>query len=158
MSDSEIAVRLSIPTSRVKKLASYYLIPEEFKKSMMLKVTHGGEKKAGKIPISIADNIMKIRKTIGMKKEESAMLFEHAKQDGFSNEKLSMVAGLVKQGHTVKKAIELQDEYIIVRVSVPIHKAQMNRLLKKHKTQSKQDILVKILDGRIRERIITNKI
>jgi ParB/RepB/Spo0J family partition protein len=155
MTDSEIAVRLSIPLTRVKKLASCFIIPQEYKQHISKQITHGCEKKAGKVPMSTADSIMKLRHSIGLSKDNMNTLFEHAKQEGFGNENIRMVAGLVKQGVTVKKAIAVQDEYDMVRVNIPVEKSQMERLMKKHKTQSKQEICIKILTGRIRERLIT---
>ena len=154
MTDGEIAVRLSIPMSRVKKMASCFMIPEEYKQHIGKTITHGCGTKHGKVPMSTADAIIKVRRDIGMNKQELGMLFEHAKNDHFGNENVRMVAGLVKQGNSVKKAVEIQNNYVMVRVNIPIDKEQMNRLLKKHKTDSKADIIIKVLTGKIRERII----
>jgi len=155
LTDSEIGVRLSIPTSRVKKLADAFLIPEEYKKHISKTIQHGCPKKGGKVPLTTADSLMKMRKEFGMSKQNMNLLFEHAKTEGFGNENIRMVSALVKDGHSVKKAIQMQDDILMIRVNIPADKEQMKRLLKKHHTASKAEIIIKMLRGQIRERLIT---
>jgi len=153
MTDSEIAARLSIPTSRVKALANAFSIPEEYKKYIKSSVSQGGLAKKGKVPLTTADAIIKMKKEFGLKREYTETLFKYAKEEGFGNENLRIVASLIKQGYTVEQAIKKQKETIMVRVNLAVNKAQIEKLMEKHNLVSKTNVITAICRGAIPERL-----
>jgi len=154
MTNSEIASRFGLPSTRVKRVIDIFLhIPEEYRDKVKYGVVG---MKRGNIPAQAADSIISMRRRYSLKKEDIKTLLDTARQDKFTVGHLEVVASLLSRGYNVEEAIKIAKEYIITSVKVPVLKKEIAEKKKKHK-MSFAYVISGILSGDIQDKLTIPK-
>ncbi len=150
MTPNEIASRLSVPTNRIKTALNVY---SKVPKHLMDKVAFSapGLSKKGNIPACTANYLVNMENRISLKKKERELLYEEARKDEMSTDKLRIVFTLVKDGMSVKRAIKECSKFKIVRVDTSVLKSEVIALTKKHKMHLRK-LITGIMYGDVRSR------
>ncbi|MFW9927944.1 MAG: ParB/RepB/Spo0J family partition protein [Candidatus Thorarchaeota archaeon] len=128
MSNSEIAARLSIPLTRVKNAnETFKRLPAKFRYKIAL-VQHG-ESKKGRIPISLANHVAKMRSLTSQKQRE-VVLDWIAANDNITTEKLAKLNALLTSGVTFKAAIKKIERLKGLSLKLIVNKEKFDELTK----------------------------
>jgi len=151
LTESEIASRLSISVTTVKNILELYRVPKNLR-NRIVNMPAGKTYKKGKVPQTVANYIMRVDKEFRLGAVNLELLFNYAASDESSLDRIRIIASLLKNKISLKDAIQKVNEISVVRVNVPVNKEDMNNLQKKYKL-SKNDIVINILSGKIKETI-----
>lgn len=131
LSETEIAARLGISTSRIKTAVEVFSqIPNEFH-GRIINSPKGPQKK-GKIGASLAQNILSIRRRNSLNTRETTVLLNYATMDDTTQDHLKMVGPLVRQGFDVQEAVQMADTYKVVTLRILMDRTVIRTLEKAH--------------------------
>ncbi len=128
MSPSEIAVRLSIPKSRViMALGEMTRIPKKWHKK--IRVMNDSSNKQGKIPLSTASIVGRLR---GLSDKQKDKLLEHISKNEEGTLKVGLIGSLMKSGKTLKKSLKIADDWKFVDTKLFINKKKYEEVVKEY--------------------------
>lgn len=130
MNLSEIASRLSVPSSTLKRAIDIYnYLPVKFRES----ITHnpGGKVKYGNVAASAAHMILGIQRTFKLNDAKTEQLFDIVRQDHLSISDLQVLGALMAEGYTPQEAKEMCHDYKPYRLSVIVKKSDVDNAAKK---------------------------
>ncbi len=148
LTDKEIAARLGIPYQRVnnsKDIASR--IPERLRDRIIF-CEAGGKNVEGAISSQLAKEALKIAKEEGLTKEKIGELIEIAHQKNLYAREMRAIAGMVRQGMSVKEAVSKIIKYTIVRVDVVLENNELEEK-KERLGMNMQEVLKAIIYGKV---------
>jgi len=152
LSIGEIAIRLGVSIKRIEVAVNTYKnIPVKHRKDIVF-MRPGTKHKMGKIPASIYNNLMSTKQELSLNTNIVDKLIDTVKQKDLTGGHVKIVASLLREGATVKQAVDNLDDYNIRRVSFPINKKEELRLFKKHNLEGSGQVsrlFYKILSGEI---------
>ncbi len=126
LNHEEIAIRLSIPKSRIlTALNEAQRLPEEW--IPKVKVTTNPHNKGGNIPYSTASAVAGLR---GLDKEEKGKLLEHIKKENLGATDARLIASLVRSGKTLTEAKKAQKDFKSVSMKFYVNKEKYEKIIK----------------------------
>jgi len=150
MTGSEIGARFGLSKSYVLRAINVFqTLPEEM--AVRVERFRTGESKKGKIPISIADQIIKKAKRKGFGKEKIQALIRSSNKDWFTLEHINTVFFFLGQDHSIEESFKLAKKTEFVSVKVPVNPKELEKKMLKHKIYYKQKFMRAILTGEIKE-------
>jgi len=152
---SEIAVRFSLPLSRVKRaIQLYHKVPEEHRVKIRYMPDGGNlgrNKKQGHIPAHVAQKIVNMTKRRGLGKFKKD-LWDLASKDGYTGKDFNAIALLLNRGFTLKEALSVLDDCKIIAMKFIVSKKSLQKLKTKYKIPTYQ-LISRILAGDIKDEI-----
>lgn len=104
MSNTEIAVRLGVPKTRVEgAIDSFTRVPEKHRDKVTLFSSGSRKAHAGKIGSTVSSAITSMR---GVDSKEREKIFDYAKQEEMDARLIRVMNGLIKEGMPLKKAMK----------------------------------------------------
>jgi len=148
LNESEIAVKLSIPKSRViQALSLYNNLPSRHRKNVVYQESSKG--KTGNIPATIAHKIISYKKSYGLSDAGVDRLLKVAKLDELTTADMYIVNAFLAQGLTVAQALENKKLFSATRVDVVVNNDEMVKLMGRENIDSVQVLLQAIIYGEI---------
>lgn|SRR3990167_8510776 len=145
MNLKEIAVRLSIPLSRVKNsLEQYNHIPKGYQSK--IKFMDMDTNREGKLPAYVVKAILDLRRQFTLNKAQVQNLMKTAIDNHLTNSDMSVIAHVLDNGQSVSNALKKAQEYRTVRIDVLISNDNVDKLVRKHK-KSIRKIIADIVYG-----------
>jgi ParB-like nuclease domain len=133
--ESEIAVRLGIPVSRVRgSYEVYKSLGKDFRDKVIF--ASKGERRNGGVPTSVAKHFNNLRRAYGMKKTVAGLLWEEIRHKELSSKDLAIIVALISQGLSVKQAIKERNVYKCYRIDIVASKIEMEKMEKKYEEGS----------------------
>ena len=125
LNNSEIAVRLSVPKSKIETaLRIYSKIPKEYEKLIGYIPTGGGSNKKGKISSTVANKILGLR----IKKVDYKKIFDLAKKEEISSGDIEVIGKLISEGMKVEEAMKERNKYTSKSASLVVRKESLHDL------------------------------
>jgi ParB family chromosome partitioning protein len=139
LSVGEIAVRLSIPKSRVDNaLLIYRKLPEKWKPI----TTYG--KKPGKLSSTTINSVINLK----LNKWDTELLLDETHKNDLTVAELQTIRGLSLGGCTIRDALKIYKQYKTLRLNVAVRKTSIEDLEKKY-SMPIHAILRRMLNGEI---------
>ena len=144
----EIAVRLSVPESRIiNALEIYGKLSKEVAADVEY-MTEGKRRKKGKISPSAALGILHMKKKGGLKESDVAQLLGIVKRREMTITELGIIGSLIQLGMTVEGALKEKNLYTVVHVKCVVDVNTLNIRRNKYKITS-GEILREVIYGEI---------
>jgi len=150
MSFSEIAAKMHISVNLVKNAIEMHnlSIPEEYRSKITTMVQAGKNTKKGMIAVATALRIGHMKKEFGLSPRIIKDIYKHVQKEETSIAKLRVIAGLLRGGMDIKKAIEESEKYVCIRLDMPMNKEELEKEMKRLGATSKQNFCAKVFyDG-----------
>lgn len=126
----EIAVKLSIPKTRVLTcLRIVGSLPKKYMNSVRF-FNVGNENKKGKLPATVINIVMSLR----IKKDEYEQILDEIKKEELSLDDVRLIAELIGAGYSVKDAIKEKDKFVVKTCKAVIYRDKLTNLEKSHQT------------------------
>jgi ParB/RepB/Spo0J family partition protein len=150
LSESEIAVRMSVPISRVKRtLAVFKYVPEEHRKDIVFLENRTGDK-AGKIPLTSFNRLFTIRRELQLNPKEFNELLKLSKSKDLSLAQLKTITFFIKRKKcSLNEAIENVSKFDFKGMSFLVNPKVSQEMIEKNKSNSLTELLNNILKGKI---------
>lgn len=132
LSVPEIAVRLSIPKSRVENsIIEFHRVPEKHRDKVFL-LSAGGQSKEniGKLGSTTATNIVKMR---GVSKFDVEKIFDWALKENKTNMEIRRLGLLISQGYSISEAKGMLDNVKIITFKAAANRTLYNKYFKGEK-------------------------
>ena len=127
MTPSEIASRLGVSCKRIAQcISAFTKTPFEFRDKIK-PIIGGTNAKRGCIPVAIAHEIAMLK---NVSKENRLLLYEQARQDGFTRQHYNVLVTLLADNMDFTKALKKAKALKAVRVTVTMSLGDYNRLKK----------------------------
>lgn len=155
-SKDEIAVKLNVPTSRVKNaLNDFRKIPEKYRDRIIS--LKNNVKKGGKIGSTVSNGILGVVKTFNLDKKQAEQLFDKARADSINSRKLKLIAIFLKKGLNINQALKKVDEYDLKEIVVAIPLKQVEKEKEKLQVKYFCDLAQKMFDEKFKNSYILSK-
>lgn len=127
MTKGEIATRLSVDPKRVENAISIYTtFPKDIAEAIGF-MSHGSEKKNGRIPVSTAALILRISRMHKMNDAKLREFVRICRQEALSMSEVKIVGAMMAEGMTTDQAMRDKDNYICARVDFYCDKAELEK-------------------------------
>lgn len=129
MSYSEIAVRVGLPTGRVKaSTAIFQDTPKEFRDKIVY--GKGGGRVAnrkGTIPIALAERVVLGCKTLNLSTKEKSKILKACANDKLSKDHVTEMFNLIKEGNKVEKVLNKLDKVKNIKITIPVYQRDIQK-------------------------------
>jgi len=145
LSNSEIAVRLSLPKVRVENaLMELERIPPKWQKKIRL--MEGTKDRRGDIPMTTAAKIVRLR---GLSQKQRNDLYAHvSKNDAdVSARKIEMLGAAIRDGKSMREALSVTEQYKVVNCKIYLHNDKLKKVLQHY--ESLTDFIVAALNKKM---------
>jgi ParB/RepB/Spo0J family partition protein len=149
--EKELSSKLNVNISYIRSCLRVSSLPEDIRKKVIF-VQPGQNKQEGEIPISHVSKVEAVGTTAKLTANQKKMMYNLSAKGVLSNINANIVGRLIKSGMGQRDVINAINEYTSIRVDVPLHKRDLEKLMKKHKIKEKQALLHAVLYGDIKDR------
>jgi len=150
MTVSEIGARFGIARSKVRASINVFQeIPEDYRDYVIPQSGGRGTKK-GKIPLSVANQIINSYKYNRINKEQARILFREARKDEFTLKHLTLLTYFLSKKMAFKEALEWCKDYKFMAFKLPMKQEEIDKKCRKHK-MGQEELVIAILRGDIEE-------
>lgn len=119
LSIGEIASRLSIPISRVSEsISAFKVIPKKYRDKVEI-FEAGTKNRAGKLPASLVNNIVRLR---GISSKQKEKLLDWADKERIVGQKIETMGLLLREGIELKQAMRIVQEARSITIKLVIGK------------------------------------
>jgi len=147
LSISDLSKELGLSESRIKTAVDVYsYVPKEYRDKVKF-VPNSNRKVDNVIPATTAKIILDIERENRLTVDDKTKLFDASMDNRLSYDKMKLAGVFLKYGMEIDDAINLADEYDIVRVYVPIKKKEIESAMEKYDINSKRKLIRDILAG-----------
>jgi ParB/RepB/Spo0J family partition protein len=148
LTESEIAIKLSIPVSKVKgAIDAYKGIPAKYKHKVVYMDSKMNRNKGGNISATVAALIIRTKRAYGLSDTGFEKMLSAAKQEEMTSADLAVVSQLMKQGLTVTQALAERKKYSNSRFDAVLNKEELEQKMKEHGIDSSQAYLLCVVYG-----------
>jgi len=150
LSESEIAVRMSVPITRVKRtLAVFQYVPEEHREDIVF-LNNRTQGKAGKIPLTSFNRLFSIRRELQLNPNEFSELLTLSKSKDLNLRQLRAVTFFIKKKKcTLKEAMSNVEKYNFKGMVFLVDPKVARELMEKSKSENMTDLFNGIVKGKI---------
>lgn len=150
LAPQEIAVRLSLPLSRINDaLRLYRKLPSKYRNRVEY-IESDRRVKNGNIPASLAAKIITFKKSYGLSDAATDKLLQSAKVEEMTSADLYIVNMFLKQGLTVAQAIDARKNYEFMRHDIVLDVQEVEARLQKEGIDSTYKLLNGIIYGELK--------
>jgi len=130
MNRNEVAVKLSIPRSRVKNAVESFLrVPTKFRDSVRVFEAGNSTKKAGKLGSNLAYTITHLRKVT---EEDRHKIFEWAIKEEKINSEVILLGELIRNGSTLTQAMKQLENVRSVSMKFLVNKKRFEEMMRSY--------------------------
>lgn len=145
LNEKEIAARLDISPTRVQTaLEVFNTVPKEFHKHIVNRIS-GTTRPKNVIPATTAHQILSIKKTHSLNREQVRSLMSYAQEEDTTIQNIAQVAPLLREGMSLKDAIKASSGLAFVNLGIFMPMKVKARLEKKYKA-SIQELFIRALE------------
>lgn len=149
--EKELSSKLDVNISYIRVCLRVSKLPEDIRKKVVF-IQPGKNKEDGEIPISHIAKIEAVGTTSKLTTTQKKSMYNLSSRGVLNTINANIIGRLVRNGMTQKDIIKQINDYTSIRVDVPVHKRDVENLMKKHKMVDKQSLLKAILFGDIKDR------
>lgn len=150
MNASEIAVKLSIPRSRVERsLDIYNNIPQEHRDRIIYMDKSRTAGSGGNISASSAQKILVMKRQYGLSEVAAEKLYKSTKIDDLSLNELNIISSLLNQGKTIAQALEEKNQFTFSRCDFIVNKKELEEAMNTAKFESSMATFQGIVYGEL---------
>lgn len=149
LTPSEIAVRLSMPNSRIKgAMDTFQGLPSKHRDKVVY-LMNSGSAKNGNIPASVANKIITLKKTYKISEAGVDRLLNMAKMEEYTISDLHIIHLLLEYGASLVEAIKEVQNYKVNRTDIIINIQEVDSLMEKYGIRNYQEFIKAIVYGEL---------